>query len=44
MINLYSLSCLTPDPVKIYEFQRKGGTETKQNPERQSQVNMPFCL
>ena len=33
MINLYSLSCLTPVPVKIYEFQRKGGTETKQNPE-----------
>ena len=43
MINLYSLPCLTPVPVKIDEFQKEG-TEAKQNPERQSQVNMPFCL
>ena len=43
---LYSLSCIlpTPIPLRVEEYQGKGGMETKQDHVVPSQVQKPFCV
>ena len=40
----FCLSCPTPVPLRIEEYQRKGGIETKQDPRGRESLDIKACL